>query len=161
MPYKFHREVHAAAFQLVIGGLNLLRRPGGKDHAADRADARVVGDDDDLLVELPDDVADDIDVLFVSVDAVNDDTEQLASYLDNFDASFVGLTGTAAEVNAALTSVGLPPTAIADAGAFPPAHPSYVLAYTEDGRAHVAYPFGTSPAAYTADMRALRAHDWS
>jgi len=113
------------------------------------------------LSRLPADVADDVDVLFVSVDAVNDDAEQLASYLDNFDDDFLGLTGTAEQVNAALASVGLPPTAISDAEAFPPAHPSYVLAYTDDGRGHVAYPFGTPPAAYAADIRALRTHNWT
>jgi protein SCO1/2 len=113
------------------------------------------------LSRLPADVADDVDVLFVSVDAVNDDPAQLTSYLGNFDEDFLGLTGTAEQVNAALVSVGLAPTAISDAGAFPPAHPSYVLAYTGDGKGHVAYPFGTPPAAYAADIRALRTHDWT
>lgn len=112
------------------------------------------------LSRLPADVADDVDLLFVSVDTVNDDPAQVASYLGNFDDSFVGLTGSAAQVNAALTSVGLPPTAIDDPDEFPPAHPSYVLAYTADGRGHVAYPFGTPPATYAADLRALRTHDW-
>lgn len=113
------------------------------------------------LSRLPRATAQDVDVLFVSVDTVNDGVEQLASYLANFDDSFVGLTGTAEQVNAALTSIGLPPTAIADEDAFPPVHPSYVLAYSDDGRAHVAYPFGTPPAAYAADLRELRTHDWS
>jgi len=113
------------------------------------------------LARLPRDIADDVDVLFVSVDTVNDDPEQLASYLGNFNDDFVGLTGTAADVDAALVSVGLAPTAISEPEGFPPTHPSYVLAYTDDGRGHVAYPFGTPPAAYAADIRALRTHAWT
>jgi protein SCO1/2 len=107
------------------------------------------------LEELPPATAEAIDVLFVSVDPVNDDAEQLRSYLDSFDERFIGLTGTPEEVNAAMASAGLPPTAIAAASQYPPDHPSDVLAYTADGRAPVAYPYGTAPRAYVDDLPAL------
>jgi protein SCO1/2 len=114
------------------------------------------------LDEVPAATADDVQVLFVSVDPVNDTPEQLRAYLDNFGDGdrFVGLTGTADQVNAALRSVGLAPTAISDAEQFPPEHPSDILAYTADGRAHVVYPFGTSPTAYVDDLPALISGDW-
>lgn len=113
------------------------------------------------LSEMPAAQAEQVQVLFVSVDAVNDTPETLGDYLDNFDPDFVGLTGTAGEVNAALRSVGLPPTAISDSDQFPPRHPSDVLAYTADRRAHVTYPFGTPPSAYAEDLPRLISADWT
>jgi protein SCO1/2 len=113
------------------------------------------------LSEMPSAQAEQVQVLFVSVDAVNDTPETLGDYLDSFDPDFVGLTGTAEEVNAALRSVGLPPTAISDADQFPPRHPSDVLAYTADRRAHVTYPFGTPPSAYAEDLPRLISADWT
>jgi protein SCO1/2 len=128
------------------------------------------------LSELPAEQAEQVQVLFVSVDAVNDTPETLGDYLSNFASretragasgpgtgspDFVGLTGSADEVNAALRSVGLPPTAISDAGQFPPRHPSDVLAYTADRRAHVTYPFGTPPSAYADDLPQLISADWN
>lgn len=112
------------------------------------------------LSELPDAQADEVQVLFVSVDPVNDTPQRLRDYLDNFDTDFVGLTGTADEVNAAMRSIGLAPTAIADADQFPPQHPSDVLAYTADQSAHVSYPFGTPPSAYAGDIPQLLSEDW-
>lgn len=112
------------------------------------------------LDELPAAQADQVQVLFVSVDAVNDTPEQLRDYLASFGPGFVGLTGTADEVNAAMRSVGLPPTAISSTDEFPPKHPSDVLAYDDGQRAHVVYPFGTPPAAYAADLAKLVDHDW-
>ena len=113
------------------------------------------------LSELPAAQAEQVQVLFVSVDAVNDTPETLDDYLDNFSPDFVGLTGTADEVNAALQAVGLPPTAISDTDQFPPQHPSDVLVYTADHRAHVTYPFGTPPGAYVEDLPKLISADWN
>jgi protein SCO1/2 len=113
------------------------------------------------LSEMPAAQAEQVQVLFVSVDAVNDTPETLDDYLDNFSPDFVGLTGTADEVNAALQAVGLPPTAISDTDQFPPQHPSDVLAYTADHRAHVTYPFGTPPGAYVEDLPKLISADWN
>lgn len=113
------------------------------------------------LSEMPAAQAEQVEVLFVSVDAVNDTPETLGDYLDNFSADFIGLTGTADEVNAALRSVGLAPTAISGPDEFPPRHPSDVLAYTADHRAHVTYPFGTPPSAYAGDLPQLVSADWN
>jgi protein SCO1/2 len=107
------------------------------------------------LSELPAEQADQVQVVFITVDTLNDDGARLRDYLDNFDPSFVGLTGTADEVNAALRSVGLAPTAISTKDEFPPQHPSDVLAYTGDRRAHVSYPFGSPPSAFAHDIPRL------
>ncbi|CAN5896816.1 hypothetical protein BH23ACT10_BH23ACT10_03040 [soil metagenome] len=101
-----------------------------------------------------------VEVLFVTVDPTVDTPEHLRSYLDSFAPEITGLTGTTDEVNAALGSIAFPRTAIgADAGE-PPEHPSSVLGYTADGRAHVAWPFGTTPDIYAHDLRMLIDDDW-
>lgn len=96
-----------------------------------------------------------VEVLFVSVDPTVDTPEQLASYLDNFGPDITGLTGTPEQINAALGSVGLPRTAIGADADGPPDHPSSVLGYAGDGRAHVVWPFGTTTDIYLHDIRML------
>lgn len=102
-----------------------------------------------------------VDVLFVSVDPTVDTPERLRSYLDGFGPGITGLTGTTDAVNAALASIGLPQTAVGADADDPPRHPSAVLGYTADGRAHVTWPFGTTPDTYAHDLRMLIDDGWS
>lgn len=104
---------------------------------------------------------DHVDVLFVSVDPTVDTPERLRSYLDSFAPDITGLTGTPEQVNRALQSIGLPQTAIDADVDEPPRHPSSVLGYTADGRAHVAWSFGTTPDIYLHDLRLLIDDGWS
>ena len=55
------------------------------------------------------DLRDDVRVVFVTTDPARDDAARLRDWLGRFDASFVGLTGTAQEVAAAQEAVGVPP----------------------------------------------------
>lgn len=99
-------------------------------------------------------IAEQVEVVFVSVDTVNDTPAQVREYLDSFDESFVGLTGDVEEVNAVLTDMGLAPTAIDDMADFPPAHPINVVAFTGD-EARIAYPFGIHGGAIAEDLPTL------
>lgn len=110
--------------------------------------------------QLPPAQRDEVDVLFVSVDPAVDTPAHLGAYLENFDTAVTGLTGTTDAVNDALVSIGLPPTAVDATATEPPRHPSSVLGYTADGRAHVVWPFGTPPTTYAHDLRLLIAHGW-
>jgi protein SCO1 len=98
-------------------------------------------------------VADQVEVVFVSVDPERD-APLLRQYLDSFDPSFTGLTGTPEQVNAVMRSMGLPGTAIALDGDFPPAHPINIIAFTGD-EARIAYPFGVNGAALARDLPGL------
>ena len=51
--------------------------------------------------------ADDVQVLMISVDPERDTPEQLASYMAYFDPRFIGMTGTADEIDAAATQFGV------------------------------------------------------
>jgi protein SCO1/2 len=107
------------------------------------------------LSELTPDQRAKVDVLFVSVDPTVDTPERLRSYLAAFDREITGLTGTPEQVNDALASLALPRGAIGADAPEPPQHPSSVLGYTSDGRAHVVWPFGTPPNIYLHDLRLL------
>lgn len=101
---------------------------------------------------------DDLTVVFVTADPARDDPARLAAYLAAFDTDFVGLTGSSEEVAAALAAVGQPAPRIFDEredGAYEVSHPSQVIAFTPDDRAHVVFPFGTSHEGWVADLPRL------
>ena len=102
------------------------------------------------LRTVPEDVADQVDVVFVSVDPERDEP-LLRQYLDSFDPSFDGLTGTPEEVNAVMRALGVIPSAIAEDGPFPPSHPVSIIAFDGDA-SHLAYPFGIHGGAIAEDL---------
>ena len=99
-------------------------------------------------------IAEQVDVVFVTLDTVNDTPELLREYLDSFDASFVGLTGSVDEVNRIMADMGLTPTAIDDMADFPPSHPINIITFTGD-EASIAYPFGVHGGAIAEDLPTL------
>ena len=90
------------------------------------------------LRNVPDELAEDTEVIFVSVDPARDEPI-IREYLDSFDASFTGLIGTAEEVNRIMDGIGLIPSAIAEDGDYPPSHPVNIIAFAGDD-ARLAYP---------------------
>lgn len=97
-------------------------------------------------------------VVFVSTDPVRDTPERIRAWLDGFDRSFVGLRGTVEEVNAIERSLGLPPSFVdgeGDPEAYLVGHAAQVLAFTPDGFAHIAFPFGTRQADLAVDLPRL------
>lgn len=102
-----------------------------------------------------------IDVVFVSIDPDRDSLPALRKWLDAFDPTFIGLTGSRAALDSAQQAVGFAP-AIVQAPA-PGAtaevvnHAAPVLAFTADDTAHVMYPFGTRQADWARDLPRLLA----
>jgi protein SCO1/2 len=91
-----------------------------------------------------------IEVVFVTVDPRRDTRKVLRTWLDHFGGSFVGLTGTRAQIERAEEASGVP---------FVPGkvttHSSLVLAYSPDGVAHVVYTQGFTPGDYAHDLPLL------
>lgn len=56
---------------------------------------------------LPERFQDDVQVLMVTVDPERDTPEKLTKYLQHFDESFIGLTGTHEEIAAAAAPIGI------------------------------------------------------
>lgn len=116
------------------------------------------------LKKLPSGFADQIKLVFVTIDPARDSAIALRSWLDHFDKRFIGLTGTEAAIEAAQLAAGLPPakkSALAN-GDYGLGHSSFVLVYTKDGLAHLIYPGGMSQQDWAHDLpRLVKEEAWS
>lgn len=114
------------------------------------------------LRELPPDVAEAVDVVFVTVDPARDTVEVVRDWVGLFSDDFVGLTGTQAEIEDALAAFGLAPPEIFDIGGgeYTVGHPAGVLAFTPDGFAHLEYPFGVTVEMWRHDLVRLVEDGW-
>jgi protein SCO1/2 len=104
-----------------------------------------------------------LQVLFITTDPERDTPERLREWMSHFDRSFVGLTGTPAELDRLQKMLNLPVAAKQPARAgvgYDVGHAAQVLAFTRDGRAHLAYPFGTRQAEWAEDLPRLMREDW-
>jgi protein SCO1/2 len=89
-------------------------------------------------------------VVFVTVDPHRDTRTVLRRWLDHFSHTFVGLTGSERQIEAAERAAGVPYLP----GAYG-RHSSLVLAYSPDGVAHVVYTQGFTPGDYAHDLPLL------
>jgi protein SCO1/2 len=107
------------------------------------------------------DVARQVDVVMVTVDPERDTPERLRTWLDQFDPSFVGLTGTSEQLEAAQRSLRMPVAVKQGAGPdYLVGHAAYVLAFTADDTAHVIYPAGTRQSEWARDLPLLISRNW-
>jgi protein SCO1/2 len=116
-----------------------------------------------VLAQLAPSVADRIRVVFVTTDPARDTPARLRQWLDNFDPSFIGLTGDTAQVAAAERALLLPTSVIGPAdssGAYQVGHAAAVVAFTPDNRARVLYPFGIRQADWAHDLPKLLTMKW-
>ena len=101
---------------------------------------------------------DAVTVVFVTTDPVRDTPARIRQWLDNYDTTFVGLTGSPAQLAAAQRAAGVT-VAQADApdkkGNYAVGHAASVLTYTGDGRQHLSYPFGTTQSDWQHDIPML------
>ena len=113
------------------------------------------------LHKLPDAVARQVKVVFVTTDPERDTPERLRAWLEQFDRGFIGLTGTQAEVDSAQTSMRLPPAYREpgdSAGQYFIGHSAHVIAFTRDGLARYALPFGTRQSEWAQEIPRLVAY---
>lgn len=109
----------------------------------------------ETLDQLPD-VARQTEVVFVSVDPERDTPDVIRAFLDNFDQNFVGLTGSADDLNAAQEAAGVPPAIKeGDGDDYTMQHAGWVIAYAPDGLNHAIYPFGTRQTQWNNDLQVL------
>jgi protein SCO1/2 len=109
------------------------------------------------LKKLPADVADHVQLVFVTTDPSRDTPALLRRWLDHFDRRFVGLTGSDAALAAVQKAAGVPAASRSRSGAagYSVAHANFVVAYSPDNRAHVIYPGGISAADWIHDLPLL------
>ncbi len=118
-----------------------------------------------VLQRLPDDYANRVKVVFVTVDPDRDTGTRLREWLDLFDPSFVGLRGDAAAIDSAmkqtLGDLYFPITKEdLGNGNYSVGHAAFVIAYTPDDQAHLVYPFGVQQADWEHDLYKLARDGW-
>jgi protein SCO1 len=108
------------------------------------------------LRSVPKDLANQIQVVFVTTDPKRDTTAAIRTWLDHFDADlttrFVGLTGDQSALNQAQLSAGVP--LAEDDGQ---THSALVLLYGADDKAHVAFDSGNTPQDVAHDLKLVAA----
>lgn len=110
-----------------------------------------------VLKEMPWEVRSRIKVVFVTTDPERDTPTRIRQWLDAFDPTFIGLTGSRDEVNQIQGSFGLPPAVLQGGTAtdYIVGHASQILAFGLDDTARIAYPFGTRQADWAHDLPRL------
>lgn len=110
-----------------------------------------------IVNSLPEDIASDVRVLFVSVDPERDDPASLRSYTDSFGDRFIGLTGTTEQLDALTkryrTTYGYGDPD--DQGDYLVSHGSAVYAFDRDGNARLLIRDDDSTEAVAEDITRL------
>jgi protein SCO1/2 len=115
-----------------------------------------------VLRKLTPDMARRIGVVMVTVDPERDTPEEFRRWLDTFDPSFIGLTGSAEALVAAQQALHMPPAVKQGEGPdYLMGHAAYVVAFTPDDSAHVIYPSGTRQSDWAHDLPLLLSGDWN
>lgn len=110
------------------------------------------------LEEVSPETASEVLVVFVTTDPERDTPAALREWLDNFDTSFVGLTGGQEQIDEVQAALNANPAEKAplDGGGYEVEHSAYVYAFTPERQdARLVYPSDTSWEDYAADFMTL------
>jgi protein SCO1/2 len=102
-----------------------------------------------------------VSVVFVTTDPRRDTPSVMRRWLDRFDGSFIGLTGTPAQLTAAQQAAHIPPSHDdpTAGGGYDVAHSSLLLGYGANDRARVVYPPGSKVSDIASDLHLLAEKD--
>lgn len=109
------------------------------------------------LRRVPPETQDKVQFVFITTDPDRDTPEVLRKYLDRFDDSYVGLTGSLDTIEQAAShlGVGLTGKQKLPSGGYEVGHGSQVIAFGEDGHARLIWLAGTSVGDYQHDITKL------
>jgi protein SCO1/2 len=100
----------------------------------------------------------DVQVVFISVDPARDTPQRLKSYLATFDPSFIGVTGSQAQIDALLKAYGISAAKRVpggDASRYFMSHSSYLYFIDRKGMQRAMMPFGRPSAEMVHDLTLL------
>lgn len=101
-------------------------------------------------------LADNVQVVYVTVDPAYDDAARLNKYLTIFDSTFIGITGTNDQLSAVRKEYGIiAASAVGKNGEQEVHHSSYVYLIDTAGRLRALVPFGKSPDDIAHDIKIL------
>lgn len=100
----------------------------------------------------------DVQVVYVTVDPERDDAKRLKEYLDAFDKTFVGGTGSESELAAVRKTYGISAQKIAEEkGGYKYGHSSFVYLIDRGGKLRALMPYGHTSEDYVHDLAILLA----
>jgi protein SCO1 len=97
----------------------------------------------------------DLQVIYVTVDPERDSTQRLKQYLDTFDPTFLGATGSPAALAAVRQQYGVQAQRKPLGNTYVMAHSSSTYLIDRAGRLRALMPYGHSPADYVHDLSLL------
>jgi protein SCO1 len=100
-------------------------------------------------------LASQLQVIYLTVDPERDNAARLKQYLAAFDPTFVGGTGTAAQMAAVRLSYGVTAEKHGSGSDYAVAHSSFVYLITRDGKLRALMPFGHKADDYVHDISVL------
>jgi len=101
--------------------------------------------------------AGDVQVLYVTVDPERDDATKMSEFLARFDRTFVGGTGSAAQLAAVRNDYGIEATRVPMGESYGYNHSSYTILIDREGKLQALMPYGHSAEDYVHDMKVLLA----
>ncbi len=116
------------------------------------------------LKDVPADVNSRIAVVFVTTDPARDTPPVLGAWLAHYNAGFIGLTGTRAQINAAQIEAAVDlasPGPTEAGGGYGVDHAAQVIAYSADNLAHVAFFQGMPASSMARDLDRLVTQPWT
>jgi len=108
------------------------------------------------------DAAKDVQVIYITVDPERDTAQRMHAYLQAIDPTFIGGTGTPAQLARVRKDYGIlagPKTAAP--GGYALSHSSYIYLIDRRGALKALMPFGSSPTDYVHDLKLLLQRDKS
>ncbi len=100
-------------------------------------------------------LAPQVQVIYLTVDPERDTAERLKQYLEAFDPTFVGGTGTVAQMAAVRLKYGVTAQKVGSGSNYGVAHSSFVYLITRDGKLRALMPFGHKADDYVHDISML------
>ena len=97
----------------------------------------------------------DVQVLYLTVDPQRDVPERLKKFLGAFDATFIGGTGTEAQLAAVRKDYGVSARKIPYGDSYSYAHSSFTYLIDRTGRIRALMPYGHGPDDYVNDLSIL------
>ena len=103
-----------------------------------------------------DTAADQVQIIYVTVDPERDNAERMRKFLQSFDASFVGGTGTEQQLAAVRADYGITVSKkIPIPGGYALNHSSYIYLIDRNGGLRALMPYGHNADDFAHDMRIL------
>ena len=96
-----------------------------------------------------------VQIIYLTVDPERDNAERLKQFLAGFDPSFVGGTGTPAQMAAVRSSYGVTAQKVGSGSNYGVAHSSFIYLITRDGKLRALMPFGHRADDYVHDISML------